>query len=103
VNEVNPRPAAALALVGWYLMVPPVIKTNSAEYSGYKADFDSPLSRWQVNSAFDSASACNSLSAALVFKGERDMKKTHGLDWAIAQSLTQNQCIATDDPRLKEK
>jgi hypothetical protein len=44
--------AAALALVGWYLMVPP---TQSANH----VDPFVPLSKWIVLKAFDTATACN--------------------------------------------
>jgi hypothetical protein len=36
---MNPRHAAALALVGWYLMVPQV---KGDAKSGYRADYDAP-------------------------------------------------------------
>jgi hypothetical protein len=95
---MKPRHTAALALVGWYLMVPQVINTTG----GYLADFNSPLSRWAVNSVFDSASECDPMQTGVVLKGQSDMKKApiRSMEWAIAQSLTQAQCIATDDPRL---
>ncbi len=95
---MKPCHAAALALVGWYLMVPNVIET----VGGYQADFNCPLSRWAVNSVFDSASECDPIQGGVVLKGQRDMKKApvQSMDWAIAQSLTQAQCIETDDPRL---
>jgi hypothetical protein len=100
--SMNLRHAAALALVGWYLMLPQVIHTANDNYA---ADYDSPLSKWAVNTPFDSASPCGATQSGTIMKGQRDMKKfrRNSLDWAIAQSLTQAQCISTDDPRLREK
>ena len=96
---MSPRHAAALALVGWYLMIPPVIE----KAGGYEADFDAPLARWAVNTPFDSASECGAVNGGLVLQQKRQMDKarSHSLDWAIAQSMVTSQCISTDDPRLK--
>jgi hypothetical protein len=44
------RHAAALALVGWYLMVPPT--------TDGKIDNSAPLSQWDIRSSFDSAATC---------------------------------------------
>jgi len=101
-EEINPRHAAALALVGWYLMVPP-LKGDSS--SGYRADYDAPLSQWTVLSPFDSASPCDTQHRRDVDDGASAMKKAPkgSFDWAVAQKLTQSQCIATDDPRLRGK
>lgn len=46
--------AAALALVGWYLMMPPWGKVNA------------PLSEWVVYQSFDSAEICAVARKALV-------------------------------------
>jgi hypothetical protein len=46
------RHAAALALVGWYLLMPP------AKHNGMPADV--PLSRWRNFGAFDSAAQSES-------------------------------------------
>ena len=49
---MNPRHAAALALVGWYLMVPP------AERGGKQLDYHAPLSTWSIMQSFDTAQSC---------------------------------------------
>jgi hypothetical protein len=41
------RHRVALALVGWYLMSPPM--------KGPAPDFDAPLSKWTIDLAFDDA------------------------------------------------
>jgi hypothetical protein len=122
------RHAAALALVGWYLIVPP---------SPYGSDGDTrplsqiPLSEWRTQHVFDSAQDCDELLSrwrAIAAKAEKEDREFR----AVAQrnpktglfeappgfktdpafdKMTLDQlyayegaeCIATDDPRLKEK
>ena len=86
------RHAAALALVGWYLMVPPIVDG--------RAVIDAPVSKWIVNTPFDSARECDKAQAILVVKAKGDLEKRLWDD-AVAVTFTQAQCIATDDPRLK--
>jgi hypothetical protein len=92
------RHAAALALVGWYLLVPPISKTND----GYKADFNAPLGKWIVTGVYDQAYSCDQLQGRLVLDQEKKIEKLPLLSykWALAQKLATSQCIATDDPRL---
>jgi hypothetical protein len=76
---MKPRHAAALALVGWYLMVPP----GSNPVTGYWKF----LSQWKVIGTFDSESTCKKTQAA----SQRLPQQAH------APSI----CIASDDLRLK--
>jgi hypothetical protein len=46
------RHASTLALVGWYLMIPPWSRDNHAPISG------APMSQWQIEDSFDSADNC---------------------------------------------
>ncbi len=98
---MNLRHAAAVALVGWYLMVPPVVEKAGS----YEADFNAPLSRWSVDSPFDTAAECRAVNANLVQQQTRvfDQAQAHSRERAVAQRLIVSQCIETDDPRLKEK
>jgi hypothetical protein len=50
---VKPRPAAALALVGWYLMLP-------------RSDINAPLNTWVQMQSFDSAADCQTYRAATI-------------------------------------
>jgi hypothetical protein len=85
---VKPRHAAALALVVWYLMVPP----DSAKAPHY-ADTEAPLARWTGREDyFDTLKSCEKTLAELQ-NNERDKE----LIWASSK------CIASDDPRLKSK
>src|SRR5271166_2192804 len=106
---MNPRHAAALALVGWYLMVPPQPLLNKPSHLGPSAlnpngqdlpytiglpDRDAPISQWHSVGSFDSAAECK---AAL-----NGSEKRYSHDEAMMRSLFDAQCIASDDPRLKE-
>jgi hypothetical protein len=91
--------AAALVIVGWYLLVPPLVNAP------YKVDTEAPLASWTVYQTFDTREECDkSLSAAhakykptasapigSIKKGSR----------AFALQMTFAQCVSSDDPRLK--
>ena len=51
---MNLRHAAALALVGWYLMVPPLSNPSA------------PLSKWNLYRSYDTARECEVAKAAKV-------------------------------------
>ena len=85
------RLATALALVGWYLMMPPVERDSRGTF----ADNAATLSKWHVMQAFDSAQACEEYRAKFWYGITDPAKKHVFFDTA--------QCIASDDPRLKGK
>jgi hypothetical protein len=91
------RHAAALALVGWYLMVPPF--TDGPQI----IDPDASFSKWQVMDSFDTANACRIARDGLR-KWADDHKKECTDPVRINAYLCVRQiaadCIATDDPRL---
>ena len=102
--------AAALALVGWYLMVPP-------DFTGRPHSIDSaaPISRWTIVTSFNSADICKKALTELQNKNGdpakldatgrlRRFQKRQPADPELARARVDNAaCIATDDPRLKEK
>jgi hypothetical protein len=111
------RHAAALAVVGWYLMFPPV------DYRSASVLTTASFKYWENFRSFDTATECNEYRdanirdvAAVVAKpvneeeerhadqvlkwGTGTSKKSRGIGLARARS---SLCIATDDPRLKEK
>jgi len=61
---MKPRHAVALALVGWYLMVPPSKNANQIDPSV-------PLPKWVVLRAFDTADACNEAQDQLRYRVSR--------------------------------
>jgi hypothetical protein len=100
------RPAAALALVGWYLMIPPIVPLSGREGT---ADANAPLSKWVkvIRGTFDSDDACdvalrrfqfavqsNDQSAAPEALSESEFQRI--------QQASSAKCIASDDLRLKE-
>jgi hypothetical protein len=93
-----PRHAAALALVGWYLMVPPLLPrlSEGEPYLGFLPL--APLSQWTIVD-FDSARGCIDAHARLL--RDRVMKNVN--DEIRIEQAYSARCIATDDPRLKEK
>jgi hypothetical protein len=82
------RHAAALALVGWYLLVPPQTRTWWIGPERY--DDATPLSRWTIERSFDQAEACEAArSATQEQAGDAAIRMRHAA------------CVASDDPRLK--
>ena len=111
---MNSRHAAALALFGWYLMVPPsmsetnwvcgasLVASVSHELFGTGnekvcaeqakiADMNAPLSEWHEASPFETLSACEEGQKRLLDTA-RPGSPEHGA-----------MCVATDDPRLMGK
>jgi len=104
---MNLRHAAALTLVGWYLMMPPILAigdTNDVEHGEWWTQTDAPVFKWQISSSFDSASDCEDLKSKLIKRGGSEIghAKANSYNRAFAVASTQALCIATDDPRLKE-
>lgn len=84
---MNPRHVAALAFVGWYLIMPP-----SAQ--GPRFDLGAPLSKWSKKASFDGQKEC---SDALAARRSRENEAHYGAQprfWAFGK------CVASDDPRL---
>ncbi len=93
---MKPRHAAALALVGWYLMVPP---TSSSRVLA-----DAPIAAWQILEPFETLADCQHRkdgAAAVAESWHVQPEDNDRRIAALAMHLT--QCIASDDPRLKSK
>jgi hypothetical protein len=101
------RHAAALALVGWYLMIPP----DSAKIP-HSLDSEAPLSRWITVTTFDTSEKCEKVLAELQSKNEDPLEvyKTGKLqrsqkrppDPALGPARATNAaCVESDDFRLK--
>ena len=86
---MNFRHAAALALVGWYLMMPP--------HTATKVLFHAPLKDWVNQGAFDTADECENLRSQLRYI----MRSKAGLTVEEHRAIESAQCIASDDSRLK--
>jgi hypothetical protein len=88
------RHAAALALVGWYLMVPPI--------ENGQLNLHAPVSRWEIESSYDRADDCQRIIARFVQMYPHLKDEGSGFTKAKAWPMVNAKCIATDDPRLKE-
>ena len=94
--EMSFRHAAALALVGWYLMLPPEHLVASATKGTPYPDAVAPLSKWGTVKTFDRPDDCEAdIRRRQQEADEADLKGANRL-WAFAY-----QCVASDDPRLK--
>ena len=80
------RHAAALALVGWYLMVPPTHRVNGQTIFEDSA----PLTSWRQVYAYETAKQC---------QDEIDHLQTLPPEAAVHGDHA--QCVASDDSRLK--
>ena len=98
MGRVKTCHAAALALVGWYLMVPPPVP-----HSSVPVDLDAPLSKWRFFSSHDSAAQCEQGLVAFykLAKTELAANPADERDRIQFYQLENSQCIASDDPRLK--
>jgi len=77
-----------LALIGWYLIVPP--------NKDGQILIDRPLSKWTYLNSFDSARECREAGLEHVRQAETDTPA----DRARLSQAQAWECIATDDPRL---
>jgi hypothetical protein len=89
---------AALALIGWYLMLPPVeaLQVRSSK-DGHSHTIDwktpgkpPPLSAWSIDGSYDTTSACLEAKRKAILSVPPDAVAP----WKMAQ------CVASDDPRL---
>ena len=93
---MKPRHAAALALVGWYLMVPPM--------EGGHTNPSAPLSSWRMTAgSYDAAIECRKVLDDSVRDAIKALQDPHVLPFTRTASLQILDAarVATDDPRLK--
>jgi hypothetical protein len=88
------RHAAALALIGWYLMAPPIYTP------AYRVDLSAPISAWDIIGSFNTASDCTDILIKL--KKQRLGNPHSKKQKALHRRTDNSRCIATDDPRLKK-
>jgi hypothetical protein len=121
--SMNLRHAAALALVGWYLMVAP--PDTGTYWNRLLGTTKRPLNEWSIVASFDSADKCEDRRETEVaqavwekypkisrnIRAETPKAKPNDLTDEIAnrdmremnEQSARFACIATDDSRLKEK
>jgi hypothetical protein len=88
---MKPRHAAALALVGWYLMTAPV--ENVGPFSSVKRK--APISEWNRGEQFDTREQCDGARTEYLAYPPILLRE-------IKDALAA-ECVASDDPRLKVK
>ena len=89
--------AAALALVGWYLLAPPFDQNH-------KSLLELPLSQWHQWRSFDTATDCETYRKATIDNAQNgSYDSVTGADGRplFIEGMDHSLCIATDDPRLK--
>jgi hypothetical protein len=91
IDRMKFRHCAAIALAGWYLMLPPVDRMQ-------KPLTNSPLSQWELAESFDQAEKCEARLATLR-KTSDELPADSPERWR-ANWYDDSACIATDDPRL---
>jgi len=85
------RHAAALALVGWYLMMPPsVCPSDPRSMRPCFLDPSLPLNQWNRDGYFDSADACDDRLNII--------KRQLAPD--VPSVVDEYQCVYEGDPRL---
>ena len=94
---MNPRHVAARSLVGWYLITPPPMLDPV-----FRAGLTEPLDDWYIESSFDTATECEAARESLIHKSFTPTPADIGVSQMLAL-YRGAQCVATDDPRLKEK
>jgi hypothetical protein len=106
---MNLRHLAALALVGWYLLMPPMGTIKTTEPLTWRTD--APLAEWQISQSFDKSDDCEKARKAYINNPDNSIVVPADMDKFDAQTSHLNQqvarlmaqCIATDDPRLNPK
>jgi hypothetical protein len=93
--------AAALALVVWYLMVPPLVNAP------YKIDTEAPIASWKVYQTFATAEECEKSRSSAQAKYQHTASAPIGSikrgTRAFALQMTFAQCVSSDAPGLKVK
>jgi len=79
------RHAAAFALMGWYLMVPP----NQIDFP------NAPVSEWEHHASYDTAKECESARSDLA----RDAGKTELIWRAIAKASSSSKASTSRESR----
>jgi hypothetical protein len=92
---MKPRHATALALVGWYLMIPPEVG-----YGPPIIRYKAPLTEWDRASTFDSEEACRErLRESSTIRGPFE----NYAQARVVDRLQHGRCVPSDDPRVKGK
>jgi hypothetical protein len=87
---MNPRHAATLALVGWYLIGPPLKAGEPAA-----VDWNAPVSKWLPISFFDTATDCQKTIKEVEARTEERARQTQ-----TKPPPNRFLCLDDNDPRM---
>ncbi|MGA8689773.1 MAG: hypothetical protein WB662_07665 [Methyloceanibacter sp.] len=90
---MKPRHAAALALVGWYLMMPPM--------GNGKVYVTAPLIMWQIVVSVSTLKDCKNV--LLNYEKHPTQISDSKVREAMKLRISHGICMSADDPRLKQK
>src|SRR5208282_4041489 len=94
--ELKPCHAAALALVGWYLMIPP------ARGAPTEILYSAALSEFEIGRLYDSKLECKNHLKEMTKNSEHDLQQCTNNGCEITtEQFAYGRCMASDDPRLK--
>jgi hypothetical protein len=101
-RQMNPRHAAALALVGWYLIAPPIRNIEQPPLYD-ESDYDylnehAAYPDWKVISVLNTETECEHVRD---FAKERVAENVFLNTDPELQQYDEAECMASDDPRLK--
>jgi hypothetical protein len=93
---MNLQHAAALAILSWYLVGPPITGVHILPTTPFPhvdtVNTEVPFTKWTILKSFDTAQDCEAGPSAMV---KQHYTQHNALVYEDAV------CIATDDPRLK--
>jgi len=91
------RHAAAISLLGWDLLLPPVSLVTQ------HVNKDAPLSTWNVQRTYSRKKACEGRMDRLRRQGlAAAQKQGSAYDPDLSCPACNAQCVDADDPRLKK-
>jgi hypothetical protein len=105
---MKPRHTAALLLVGWYLLIPPVFSPMGEHHRSFN-DLTAPINKWDIWAKFDSRASCEKEKEKLgsqappriKFATEHPDEDPNGNVLAVSQAWQVADCVSSEDPRLR--
>jgi hypothetical protein len=96
------RHAGAFALMGWYLMSPPVMRIPRR---GFVVNPAAGLGYWKIRGSYESSSDCDDAKGAILMLAADNPAKMpedfSDLSPAVMSEVTGSLlCVSTGDPRL---
>jgi hypothetical protein len=88
--------AATLALVGWYLMYPPI----NGKAPNLYVDSAASLSRWDIENFYGSKAKCDHWKA--IWNSDEAWRTGANSHPPMRAAFAKSLCVSADDPRIKE-